>query len=134
MSSVEPALTAYPRTEASLRRELSSAPIHIASLQRLLRRCDLARCKGMCCYDGIYLSAEEATVISDLAMREARFFEDLGLSLPERVVVEGAWENLVSGMKTAVVGWSGSALVEGFPEHFRDTACVFHLRDGRCGL
>ena len=50
-----PALTAFPRTEAHLRRTLAAAPLHVASLRRPLRRCALERCRGMCCYDGVYL-------------------------------------------------------------------------------
>jgi hypothetical protein len=88
----------------------------------------------MCCYDGIYLSAEEAAVVTELARTQANFFRGVGLDLPRRVVINGSWENLVSGPKTAVTARPFSQQVEGFPAHFNDTACVFLLRDGRCGL
>ncbi len=88
----------------------------------------------MCCYDGIYLSAEEARVVAELASVEADYFREIGLELPDQVVVYGNWENQVSGPKTAVVPWPGSKLVGDFPPHFNDTTCVFHLPDGRCGL
>ena len=48
--------------------------------------------------------------------------------------MEGEWEGLVSGLKTAVVPRPFSAEVDGFPDHFEDTACVFLLPDGRCSL
>jgi hypothetical protein len=134
MNSNEPSLTAFPRTEAVIRDLLADAPIHVHSLRRPLRRCDLERCKGMCCYDGIYLDDEEADVVAELARTEADFFSSLGLRLPEQVVVHGSWENLISGKKTAVVPWSGARAVAGFPAHFNATACVFHLDDGRCAL
>jgi hypothetical protein len=134
MSANEPGLTAFPKTEAVIRELLDEAPLHLDSLRRPLRRCDLAQCKGMCCYDGIYLDDEEAGVIAELARTETPFFSSLGLRLPEKVVVQGSWENLVSGKKTAVVPWSGARTVPGFPAWFHDTACVFHLDDGRCAL
>jgi len=127
-------LTAYPRTEAYLRRTLAAAPVHVESLLRPLQRCRLERCRGMCCYDGVYLGVEEAEVVARLARTEATFFAALGLHLPREVVVSGAWENVVSGLKTAVAPWPEARGVEGFPAHFNATACVFHLPDGRCGL
>jgi hypothetical protein len=130
----EPPLTAFPQTEAALRSKLTSAPLHGDSLRRPLQHCNLKHCQGMCCYDGIYLSAEEAAVVTYLAQTKADFFRDIGLDLPRRVVIEGSWENLVSGPKTAVAPRPFSRQVEGFPAHFNDTACVFLLQDGRCGL
>jgi hypothetical protein len=127
-------LTAFPRTEAQLRRSLARAPLHVESLRRPLRRCRLEQCKGMCCYDGVYLDAEEAAVVAGLARSEATFFRDLGLRLPEQVVVTGSWEGLVAGRKTALAPWPASQVVEDFPAHFHDNACVFHLPDGRCAL
>jgi hypothetical protein len=127
-------LTAFPKTEAFLRWMLADAPLDVASLARPIRRCRLEDCKGMCCYDGIYLDDEEARVLVKLARDEADFFRDLGLNLPAEVVVDGNWEGLVSGPKTAVAPWPAAEGVPGFPPHFHATACVFHLPDGRCGL
>jgi hypothetical protein len=134
MSSNEQSLTAYPRTEAVIQEILATAPVHGSSLRRRIRRCDLEQCKGMCCYDGIYLDDEEADVVVELARTEADFFRSIGLNLPGKVVVHGSWKNIVSGKKTAVAPWSGARAVSGFPAHFNETACVFHLPDGRCGL
>lgn len=127
-------LTAFPQTEASLRRQLAQVPVHADSFRRPLARCSLAHCRGMCCHDGIYVEDEEARIVKRLARREADFFRDLGLTLPRRVIVTATWKGLVSGKKTAVAPRPFSTLVEDFPAHFSDTACVFLAADGRCGL
>jgi hypothetical protein len=88
----------------------------------------------MCCYDGVYVDDSTAAVLRRVAREEAPFFRDLGLTLPPEVIVEGEWNGLVSGLKTAVVPRPFSAQVEGFPAHFEDTACAFLLPDGRCSL
>jgi hypothetical protein len=129
-----PALTAYPQTEAALRRTLADALVDAPSFSRPLTRCSLAACKGMCCYDGVYVGDEAAAVITDVARREAAFFRGLGLDLPDEVIVDGEWEGLVAGRKTAVAPHPFSREVADFPAHFGDTACVFHLDDGRCAL
>jgi hypothetical protein len=50
------------------------------------------------------------------------------------VVVEAEWQGEVSGLKTAVRPHPFARRVEGYPGHFKDTACVFLLEDGRCAL
>lgn len=129
-----PALTAYPRTEAGLRRTLTNALFDAPSFARKIARCSLAACRGMCCYDGVYVSDEAAEVIQEIAGREASFLRGLGLDLPDEVIVDGEWEGLVAGKKTAVVPHRFSQEVPSFPSHFNETACVFHLNDGRCAL
>ena len=133
-TATAPALTAYPRTEVALRGSLAAAHLDAPSFARPVQRCSLAACRGMCCYDGVYVNDEEAAVIEEVARQEAGFFRQLGLDLPEHVIVDGEWEGLVTGKKTAVVPYAFSPEVPGFPAHFKDTACVFHLDDGRCGL
>jgi hypothetical protein len=127
-------LTAFARAEADLRGRLASASVDAASFNRPLSRCSLAHCRGMCCYDGVYVSDDEAEVIQALATREGEFFRAQGLELPEQVIVDGEWEGVVAGKKTAVVSHPFSREVPGFPKHFNDTACVFHMDDGRCAL
>jgi hypothetical protein len=87
----------------------------------------------MCCYDGVYVSESSATVIGDLVRDHGAFFTALGLDLPPRVIVEGDWAGGES-WKTAVRPHPFSETVEGYPEHFKDTACVFLAPDGRCAL
>jgi hypothetical protein len=59
--------TAYPATEAGMRTMLADAQIDSRSFERRIARCSLAACRGMCCYDGVFVSDEEATVIEALA-------------------------------------------------------------------
>jgi hypothetical protein len=88
----------------------------------------------MCCYDGVYVSEASATVISNLAGEHAALFTALGLDIPPRVIVEGDWAGRSEGLKTAVRPQPFSKTVEGYPRHFKDTACVFLAPDGRCAL
>jgi hypothetical protein len=127
-------LTAFPQEEAKLRRELAAAPVAHQTLRIPLARCDLARCGGMCCYDGIYVEDEAAGVLQGLAQSERSFFQSLGLDLPEQVIVNGAWRGRVVGPKTAVVPHPFSKTVAGYPGHFENTACAFLVPDGRCSL
>jgi hypothetical protein len=133
-AACRPALTAYPQTEAALRQTLAGARVDARSFSRRLARCSLSACRGMCCYDGVYVDEESAAVIQEIVEREAPFFRDLGLALPDQVIVDGEWDGAVEGRKTAVVPYPFSRQVPGYPGHFADTACVFHLADGRCAL
>jgi hypothetical protein len=128
-----PFTTAYPD---DLDRLVGGKVVHIdQSLDELrLRSCELASCLGMCCYDGIYLRAQEANLIPQVASRESAFFAEMGIDLPVDVVVEGRWMEDPPRAKTAVRFRPFSRLVEGYPTHFEDTACVFLADDGRCGL
>jgi hypothetical protein len=126
--------TAFPHHEAGLKETLAGARLDRPSFARPLSRCRIESCRGMCCYDGVYVDESTAEVLRRVAREEAPFFRDLGLSLPPEVIVQGEWEGLVSGLKTAVVPRPFSAEVDGFPAHFEDTACVFLLPDGRCSL
>jgi hypothetical protein len=127
-------LTAFPQTEATLRQQFAGAKFDVASLRRPLSSCDLTVCKGMCCHDGVYLEDDEAEVIAKLALSEADFFRDQGLSLPDAVVVHGNFHGLMEGPKTATVPRKWRGRVADYPVHFEDTACCFLLDDGRCGL
>jgi hypothetical protein len=127
-------LTAYPDDEAELRCRMSGGRVDAASFRRPLRRCQISACRGMCCYDGVYVSRKAAAVIERVAREHAGFFAGLDLRLPDRVIVEGAWTWKKGGLKTAVSHRPFSTTVEGFPPHFTDTACVFLAGDGRCSL
>jgi hypothetical protein len=130
----ETSLTAYPEDEATLRSLVADGRVEAESFQRPVARCEISTCRGMCCYDGVYVSRESATIIEGAAKEHAEFFGDLGLRLPERVVVEGDWRWKKGGLKTAVVPRAFSKTVEGFPSHFNNTSCVFLTEDGRCSL
>ncbi|HSD51074.1 MAG TPA: hypothetical protein VLG48_06655, partial [Candidatus Methylomirabilis sp.] len=117
-----------------LRERLARGTVDSRSFRRPLARCDISHCRGMCCYDGVYVSEASAAVISDLAKNHAAFFAELGLEIPPRVIVEGNWAGRSDGLKTAVRPHPFSQGVEGYPRHFTDTACVFLVADGRCSL
>jgi len=129
-----PALTAYPDDEALLRQRFAGGRVDAQSFRRPVARCEITVCRGMCCYDGVYVSPESAAVIERVAGTHADFFAGLGLRLPGRVIVEGEWRWKKGGLKTAVGPRAFSTTVAGFPPHFNDTACVFLTGDGRCSL
>ena len=130
----ETSLTAYPDDEASLRSRVAGGRVDAESFRRPVARCEISTCRGMCCYDGVYVSRESATVIRRVAKEHAEFFAALDLQLPDGVIVEGDWSWKRGGLKTAVTPRAFSETVEGFPPHFNDTACVFLTGDGRCSL
>lgn len=128
------AITAYPETLAWLGETVAAIAVDAASLRRPLRRCDLARCGGTCCHDGVYLGPEEAEVVRAVVAESRDELEAMGLDLPSQVVVYGSWRGAVSGPKTVVRPEPRRGIVEGYPDHFPETACVFLLPDARCGL
>ena len=130
----KPSLTAFPDDERTLLRRMAGGRVEAQSFRRPVSRCDISTCRGMCCYDGVYVSQDSARVIERVAKEHAGFFTSLGLQLPEEVIVEGNWPRKTGGLKTAVAPRAFSGTVAGFPPHFKDTACVFLTGDGRCSL
>lgn len=128
------AITAFPDTLAWLGEAVSALSIDLAALQRPLRRCDLELCCGTCCHDGVYLGPEEADVVRHIVDESRDELEGMGLDLPDQVIVYGSWRDSVSGPKTAVRRQQKRGIVEAYPEHFPETACVFLLSDARCAL
>jgi hypothetical protein len=131
---MDPAITAYPETLEWLAETVASMKVDAASLQRPLSRCDLSKCRGTCCHDGVYLGPEEASVLRKVVSESRAELEAMGLALPSRVVVYGSWRETTSGPKTAVRHEPKHGVVAEYPEHFPETACVFLLDDARCGL
>src|SRR5205807_1873124 len=82
-----PSRTAYPRTEQRLRDDLADAPIEVEGFRRPVSRCDLANCRGMCCYGGVFVNDEMAETLTRIAREDAAFFQWLGLELPEEPIV-----------------------------------------------
>jgi len=124
---------AFPETVSFLRAQLQACAVDCAAFRRLLAKCDLRRCHGTCCHDGVYLGTEEAVVIRGLADDRSAAFLAQGLRLPERVVVYGTSAH-TSGPKTATRPAPLSRLAESYPPHFPETACVFLGEGARCGL
>lgn len=145
MTEQLPNLTAYPQTEQLCRDELNQAHLDIDSFMQIRQRCSLSSCHGMCCNEGTQVNEETAEVIQKLVAEEAEFFKSLGLDLPEEVIIDfdeyedfpvdkWEWKGLGSIKKTAIKEREFSRLVNDYPQHFKNTSCVFLLDDSRCGL
>jgi hypothetical protein len=126
-------VTAFTTSQKAIRNKLALATISRTEFARKIKRCDLDSCRGMCCYDGASVDAATAEKIQEIADQHRRRFSSIGLSLPDAVVEKNEWNGVV-GAKTAVRPFSFRSRVKNFPEHFNETACVFLLDDGRCGL
>ncbi len=126
-------MTAFAAAEASLREQVATASVDPCEFQRPLARCSVASCHGVCCHDGVPVDGETAHVLQTLSAQYAAEFRDIGLSLPDDVIVNSEWQGVIS-KKTAVRPFPFKSLVAGYPDHFPETACVFLLDDGRCGL
>ena len=128
--------TAFPETEAHIAELVRHAEIDEAAFDQPLARCDLAKCRGTCCHDGVYLNSDEAALIRELVEIHRDYFDEtLQLTLPKQVIVYGHWElGGNSGPKTATRAEPMAATAEAYPAHFPDTMCAFLMRDGRCGL
>jgi Protein of unknown function (DUF3109) len=126
-------LTIFVRAGAALRERLRAASVDRREFERRLTRCKLADCHGVCCHDGVPVDDDTARSIESLARTRAADFNEMGLSMPEEVIVENQWQGVVS-KKTAVRSFAFRSRVAGYPSHFPETACVFLLDDGRCGL
>ena len=94
----------------------------------LLKQCDLSKCEGRCCYDGVYVTAEDSANIA----RALQMDPDHFAGVPSPYLVHGEWGGLVAGSKTAVTAFTYCAV--DYPRHFNQTKCVFSDRDHRCLL
>ncbi len=128
-----PASTAFPGDAARLRRWLRRGRVDARSFQRRVARCRLTDCRGMCCYDGAVVSWQTRRVLERLVIKAAEAFRALGLRLPAQSFVRLGWWPL-QVHKTATRLHRFSAVIADYPAHFGDSACVFMLDDGRCGL
>ena len=126
-------LTAYQLEAQDLKETLSNSSINVEAFKQGLKQCSLSDCHGMCCYDGAYVGQESASIIKNLVKEESQFFQDLGLNLPEEVIVEGEWEGS-KGLKTETIEHQFSEQLQEYPSHFNNTTCVFQVKDGRCSL
>ncbi len=124
----------FGRTLEGLRDLVRVLEIDFEALRRPLRRCDLGRCRGTCCHDGVYLDRDEVAVLSSLIDTHRAELEALGAEMPPEPIVNGDWLGVVSGPKTATRPEPMAAMAENYPPHFPDTACVFLLPDARCAL
>jgi hypothetical protein len=117
-------LTAFSKSAVSVRERYSDARINPVEFERKLSRC-WPSCKGMCCYCGVSVDDDTAEILAELAKRRSSDFQEMGLDLPNVVV---------AGNITAVKPRPFRSILPGYPEHFRESACVFLTDDARCGL
>lgn len=105
-----------------------------AAFERKISRCNLANCRGMCCYDGVYIEYEVKVALDVLIEDRRSDLAALGAVVPNEAVVVAEWRGEKQGYKTATKPYPFSAAVSDYPSHFNETACVFHMDDGRCAL
>jgi hypothetical protein len=133
-SSAGNSYTAFGETQRDLQRALKNATLNVSSFDRLSAPCDINDCKGMCCYDGVYVNEEEERVLTQLAHEKSEFFESVGAAVPKQPIVAANWPGIDKVRKTAVVPRDFRTAVPTFPPHFEQTACVFLTDEGRCSL
>lgn len=107
-------LSIFPKTTAVLMQLTREALLDHDAFERPLPVCELATCKGMCCHDGVILSAEEARVLAEEGGGEGVVFH------------EGKW-------RTQLKEASPELLVEEvYPAHFPSSRCVFLDENHHC--
>ncbi|MSP56292.1 MAG: DUF3109 family protein [Myxococcales bacterium] len=93
--------------------------------QPRLRRCDLAVCEGLCCHDGVWLTADDEQRIRAGLREGGGAFAHL-----PKVKITTVHTPTGTGRKTA----THPHTYRQRPAHFTDTRCVFAYPDGRCSL
>jgi Protein of unknown function (DUF3109) len=127
------AITSYPHTESLFKTTLSAQNIEWDSFTRPLRQCDTRACGGMCCYDGVYVNDESEQVISTLWRTQRAFFKTVGIQHSGDPIITAEW-NGAQGKKTATKPRALSHILNNYPSHFNDTACVFLTPSSQCAL
>jgi|SRR5579863_5145123 len=125
-------VTVFKKSAETLIREYGQVELNSEEFQRKLFRCELS-CKGMCCYGGVSVDKDTATVLQKLADERKSDFEAMGLNLSAPVVAPAEWRGVVSYI-TALKPRQFRSQVSDYPAHFDETACVFLMEDARCGL
>jgi hypothetical protein len=90
--------------------------------------CDVTKCEGRCCYDGVYLQPGEEAFLHELVGKVPA----LRAAVPEEFVVDGYWNGENLGRKTATRPHDYQSA--DFPRHFTRTRCVFADAQGFCEL
>jgi len=123
--------TAYPETAAIVASQLREALIDYEAFDVKIKPCELEWCRATCCYDGVYLSDEEAGGVARILAENRGRLLEFGLTLPNDPIlsVRGG-----RSLKTATRPAEDGELAADFPEHFPKTRCVFLDREGRCGI
>ncbi|MEO8315210.1 MAG: hypothetical protein ABI645_10480 [Pseudomonadota bacterium] len=90
--------------------------------------CDVTKCEGRCCYDGVYLQKGEEDFLRELVGKVPA----LRAGLPEEFIVDGYFNGESLGRKTATRPHEYRSAE--FPLHFTRTRCVFADSQGFCEL
>jgi len=125
--------TLYPATRDYLAELLRTAEVDYKAFERPLQRCELSRCRGTCCHDGVYLTGHEATHLRSFVDEHREKLDSMVSDLPEQVIVYGRSANH-RGPKTATRAFPMATMAESYPAHFPNTNCVFLDSEARCSL
>jgi len=131
MKRPQDAVTAYPSTAEVVAAQLREALIDHEAFEVKIKPCELERCRATCCYDGVYLSAEEADGLRRILSKHRTRLQEWGIRLPEDPVLSVRGGRSV---KTATRPAEEGELAVDYPAHFPKTRCVFLDREGRCGI
>jgi len=115
--------TAFLQTIKILAQQVREARVDHAAFEVLIRPCEMNRCRGTCCYDGVYLSDEEAIHVEKLAAEN-------NLSEGNSVIAIST----KGGKKTATRQASESELAIDHPAHFPKTRCIFLDENSHCKI
>lgn len=129
------ALTGFPLLEEDLRRTVREAALDYESFQTPIRACDLRKCRGMCCHDGVFVGEEERKVIGEVFL-EGTFSRQSrgGRGGSQSDGAGDFFEKRGRSWKTRTLAATEDELGVGFPEHFPKTRCVFLDENEHCGL
>ncbi len=107
--------------------------VDAASFSRSYQLCDLSKCQGMCCYDGVFLEAPEKQAIDKIVSEEGGRLEEwrIDLEAGATTLEQKSDGRRQAKTRTRPFDYEDRALV---PDHFGATACVFRCPDGRCSL
>ncbi len=92
-----------------------------------LKKCDMTKCAGYCCYDGVYISDDEEKKLKQIIKNHPDDFEHDA----EFYFENGNWKNIVVGRKTKTRPF---VYPDDFPKHFNQTKCIFSDDNGLCIL
>ncbi len=115
--------SAFPQTVKILAQQVREARVDHAAFEALIRPCEMRRCKGTCCYDGVHLSDEEALHVEKIASENG-----LNQGLP---MIESTSNG---GKKTATRLAKSPELATDYPAHFPKTRCVFLGENSYCEI
>ena len=122
------------KDRAVFRERFKNAEINIASFLRPYAWCDLAECKGMCCWGGVWLEPEEQKVIEKNEVYLRANLPSVGVEIDKNLSLLDKSDSMgrfTAGTNVKPFDYSQQA---NFSKDWDHTACVFRCGDGACGL